>query len=108
MEVLLARKTEKGFYTEVDQIADGEAFFESVRAGFDGVDDPRAQDNQTYPLVSLLVMMICAVLAGGNTILDIYNYAHIKLTIFSPRPWRSAIRRLNVQLLQAAKKGMEE
>ena len=78
----MARKKTKEFYTEIDQLVDSEAFLESVRTGFSGVEDPRTQDNNTYPLVSLLVMILCAILAGGNTILDIYNYAQLKLKMF--------------------------
>ncbi len=78
----MARKMTKEFYSEVDQITDSEAFLESVRDGFYQVEDPRVKDNQSYPLVSLLVMILCAILAGGNTILDIYDYAHLKLKMF--------------------------
>lgn len=78
----MARKRTKEFYTEVDQIADKEAFLESVQGGFHEVEDPRARDNQTYPLVHLIVMILCAILAGANTILDIYDYAHLKLKMF--------------------------
>ncbi len=78
----MARKRTKEFYSEIDQIADSEAFLESIRKGFYDVEDPRVQDNQSYSLVSLLVMVLCAILAGGNTILDIYDYAHLKLKMF--------------------------
>jgi predicted transposase YbfD/YdcC len=78
----MARKRTGEFYTEVDQIADREAFLESVQEGFSEIEDPRAKDNQTYPLVKLLVMILCAILAGANTILDIYDYAHLKLKMF--------------------------
>jgi predicted transposase YbfD/YdcC len=78
----MARKRTEEFYTEVDQIADREAFLESVQEGFNKIEDPRAKDNQTYPLVHLLVMILCAILAGANTILDIYDYAHLKLKMF--------------------------
>jgi len=78
----MARKKTKEFYSEIDQIADSEAFLESIHKGFFDVEDPRVQDNQSYSLVSLLVMILCAILAGGNTILDIYDYAHLKLKMF--------------------------
>jgi predicted transposase YbfD/YdcC len=78
----MARKRTDEFYTEIDQITDKEAFLESVEEGFSGVEDPRAQDNQTYPFVHLLVMMLCAILAGANTILDVCDYAHLKLHMF--------------------------
>jgi predicted transposase YbfD/YdcC len=82
MEVSMVRKKESGFYSEVDQIVDSEAFLESVSVGFKEITDPRAVDNQTYPLVDLLVMVLCAILAGANTILDIYDYASLKLGMF--------------------------
>lgn len=78
----MARKRTEEFYTEVDQLVDLEAFLESVQEGFREVEDPRAKDNQTYPLVHLLVIILCAVLAGANNILDIYDYAHLKLKMF--------------------------
>jgi len=78
----MSRKRTEEFYTEIDQIADREAFLESVQEGFREIEDPRAKDNQTYPLVHLLVMILCAILAGANTILDIYDYAHLKLKMF--------------------------
>lgn len=77
----MARKANE-FYPEIDQIADREAFLESVRDGFKGVEDPRVKDNQSYPLINLLVIILCAVLAGANTILHIFEYAHLKLDLF--------------------------
>lgn len=78
----MSRKKTLEFYTEIEQIADREAFLESIQEGFSSVEDPRAPDNQTYPLVHLLVMILCAILAGANTILAIYDYAYLKLDMF--------------------------
>lgn len=78
----MTRKKTKDFYSEIDQIADREAFLESIREGFLEVEDPRVEDNQSYPLISLLVMILCAILAGANTILDISDYAQLKLKMF--------------------------
>lgn len=78
----MASKKTKEFYTEIEQIADREAFLESVQEGFHEVEDPRVGDNQSYPLVHLIVMILCAILAGANSILDIYDYAHMKLAMF--------------------------
>ena len=78
----MARKKSKEFYSKIDEIADCEAFLESVREGFNEVKDPRTQDNQTYRLVDLLVMILCAILAGANTILAIYDYAQLKIGLF--------------------------
>lgn len=78
----MKHKNKKEFYTAIDQIADREAFLESVEEGFSEVEDPRVSDNQKYSLVHLLVMILCAILAGANTILDIYTYANLKLAMF--------------------------
>jgi predicted transposase YbfD/YdcC len=78
----MTRKRTKEFYAEIDQIADRESFLQSVQEGFRAVEDPRASDNQNYPLVHLLLMILCAILAGANTILDIYDYANLKLPMF--------------------------
>lgn len=79
----MARKTKpKEFYSEIDFLADREAFLERIKTGFEGVEDPRVQDNQSYSLTSLLIIILCAVLAGANTILDIYNYAELKIHMF--------------------------
>jgi predicted transposase YbfD/YdcC len=75
-------KKPKEFYSDIDQLVDSQNFMESVREGFKEVEDPREDDNQIYPLVSLLVMIICAILAGANTISDIYAYARIKIEMF--------------------------
>ena len=78
----MIRKRKRDFYTEIEEIADREAFLESVQEGFSTVTDPRAFDNQSYPLVYLLVIILCAVLAGANTILAISDYAYLKLDMF--------------------------
>jgi predicted transposase YbfD/YdcC len=79
---IMTQKKPKNFYSEIDQIADREAFIDSVREGFSEIEDPRAQDNQVYHLVDILVMILCAILAGANTILDIYDYAQLKIGLF--------------------------
>lgn len=78
----MARKKTEEFYSEIDQMVDREAFLESIKEGFKEVEDPRVKDNQSYPLVNLLVMILCSILAGANNILDIYNYSHLKLGMF--------------------------
>lgn len=75
-------KKAKTFYTEIEQIADKEEFLSWLSEGFRDVEDPREGDNLTYPLVHLLVMIICAILAGANTIIDIHRYAQLKLKMF--------------------------
>lgn len=72
----MARKRTQEFYTEK------EPFLESVQEGFNEVEDPRARDNQIYSLVHLLVMILSAILAGANTILDIYDDAYLKGQMF--------------------------
>ena len=79
----MSKKNSNDFYSEIDQIADKQEFVESVKAGFKEVIDPRAVDNQSYPLISLLVMILCAILAGANSITDIHRYSKIKFEMFN-------------------------
>lgn len=72
----------KDFYSELDQIVDTEEFLESVKEGFRDVEDPRVQDNQSYPLASLFVIILCSILAGANSIVQIHMYACVKLEMF--------------------------
>lgn len=65
-------------YTEIEKQTDIEAFKDSVEEFFKEVTDPRAKDNQKYPLSSLLVIMLMAIISGANCILAIYDYAHAK------------------------------
>lgn len=57
----------------------GQAFLESVQEGFKDIEDPRAADNQGYRLVDLLMIIVCAILAGANTITDIHTYGQLKI-----------------------------
>lgn len=59
-----------------------QSFLSSLKRGFDEVIDPREADNQTYSLMSLLIMILCAVIAGANSITGIHHYAHFKLKMF--------------------------
>jgi hypothetical protein len=65
----MQQKKSKEFYSEIDQIAEG----------FKEIKNPRTIDNQSYSLIHLLVMIICAILAGANTITEIHIYARINL-----------------------------
>ena len=78
----MSKKKNQEFYSAIDEIADKEAFLESVREGFWEVEDPRAKDNQSYRLIDLLVVILCAVLAGANTITDIHTYGQVKIGMF--------------------------
>ena len=75
----MSKKKPREFYSTIDEIADKEAFLESVQEGFKDVEDPRAADNQGYRLVDLLIIIICAILAGANTITDIHTYGQLKI-----------------------------
>ncbi len=72
----------KNPYDEIEQSIDIEVFVESVKEGFNKVLDPRRSDNQSYPLMSLLVIIICAVIAGANSITGIHQYARLKKEMF--------------------------
>jgi hypothetical protein len=79
---VMSKKKTQEFYSAIDEIADKEAFLESEREGFSEIEDPRAQDNQGYRFIDLLIVILCAILAGANTITDIHTYAQVKLGCF--------------------------
>lgn len=56
----MSKKKVQEFYSAIDKIADKEAFLESVREGFLEIEDSRAKDNQSYRLVDLLIIILCA------------------------------------------------
>ena len=64
----MSKKKAQEFYSAIEELVDKEAFLESVREGFLEIEDPRAKDNQSYRLVDLLLVILCAVLAEANTI----------------------------------------
>lgn len=78
----MSKKKAKEFYSAIDEIADKEVFLESVREGFSEVEDPRAKDNKNYRFIDLLIVILCAVLAGANTITDIHTYGQVKIGMF--------------------------
>jgi hypothetical protein len=79
---IMKQKKAKAFYSEIDQIADSQVFTESITENFKEVEDPRAPDNQSYPFVHLLIMILCAILAGANTIIEIHAYVRLKINMF--------------------------
>lgn len=70
------------FYSAIDQLLDQQEFIESIRMDFAEISDPRVFDNQSYPLLSLLIIILAAILAGANTINQIHQYATLKIDIF--------------------------
>ena|SRR3990167_5551638 len=78
----MSRKKQQEFYSEAEQLCDQQTFIESIEEGFKEVQDPRASDNQAYPIAHLLVMIVCAILAGANTITAIHTYAMLKFAMF--------------------------
>ena len=59
----MARKQD---YSDIEKELDLQSFIESIRGGFKNVLDPRSSDNQDYLLMSLIIMILCAVIAGAN------------------------------------------
>ena len=70
----MAKKNPKDTYSEIDQVIDSETFVECIKDGFKEIEDPRASDS-SYPLASLLVIILCAIIAGANAITHIHEYA---------------------------------
>ena len=77
----MAKKKEP--YNDIEKLIDIQAFIDSVKDGFKGVEDPRLADNKCYPLMSLLVMILCAVIAGANSISAVHEYAQLKAEMFN-------------------------
>lgn len=69
-------------YSDIDQEIDIQAFIESIQEGFREIEDPRRSGNQSYPLMSLLVMVLCAIIAGANSIAAIHQYVQLKVGMF--------------------------
>lgn len=78
----MSKKKFTEFYSAADQIIDRQEFVESIEREFKGIVDPRASDNQSYPLISLLTIILTAVIAGANAIIQIHQYACVKIEMF--------------------------
>jgi len=69
-------------YSDFEKESDIQAFKDSINEFFKDVPDPRSRDNCKFPLTSLLVMMLMAVIAGANNILAINDYIQEKQYLF--------------------------
>lgn len=65
-------------YSEDDEHHDLQLFKEKLEACFSEEIDPRAGDNQTYDFVTIVGIILCAIIAGANTITDIHQYAEVQ------------------------------
>jgi len=72
----------KNVYDDIEKSLDIQAFVDSVKEGFSSVEDPRVSDNQTYPLVTLTIMILSASIAGANSISEIHQYSERKIEMF--------------------------
>jgi hypothetical protein len=59
----MSKKKSAEFYSEADALIDQQEFVESIERTFKDILDPRVLDNQSYPLVYLLIMILAAVIA---------------------------------------------
>jgi len=78
----MSKKKSAEFYSAVDELIDQQEFVESIERTFKEIPDPRVLDNQSYPLVYLLVMTLSAVIAGANAITQIHQYVCLKINMF--------------------------
>jgi predicted transposase YbfD/YdcC len=65
-------------YSNEEQEFDIQEFHERLELCCDLKYDPRVQDNLSYNFVSVVGIILCAVIAGANTISGITNYAEAK------------------------------
>src|SRR6478752_2727300 len=70
-------------YSDIEKELDLQSFVNSVKDGFKNVPDPRSSDNQDHSLMSLIIMILCAVIAGANSITAIHQYAKLKVHMFN-------------------------
>jgi predicted transposase YbfD/YdcC len=74
---------QKEVYSEIEKLIDEESFLESIKQGFQQLHDPRnAKKNLVYQFTHLLVIILCAIISGANTITDIHAYATAKEALF--------------------------
>lgn len=71
-------KRPKQEYSDIEQSIDMEEFRESILAYFSTVPDPRRQFNLAYKLEHIFFIILCAVLAGANSINQIALFAKTK------------------------------
>lgn len=76
----MAKKKEA--YDDIEKSIDIQSFIDSVKDGFKELEDPRQAGNTRYPLLSLLIMILCAVIAGANSITGIHHFAQLKEEMF--------------------------
>ena len=65
-------------YSEDDEHHDLQLFREKLEACLSEEIDPRSGDNQTYDFVTIVGIILCAIIAGANTITDIHQYAEVQ------------------------------
>lgn len=78
----MSKKKSVEFYSAADALIDQQEFVESIERAFKDIQDPRVLDNQSYPLVYLLIMILSAVIAGANAIIQIHQYVSVKIGMF--------------------------
>lgn len=77
-EFNMASKPRKNEYPELEQELDIEAFRDSIINYFSKVPDPRIEGKSTYRLEQLFFIILAAVLAGANSINQIFIFAQAK------------------------------
>ena len=78
----MTKKKPTQFYSDHDQYLDSQIFIFSLRSSLQHIQDPRKPDNQSYPLVDLMIIILAAVIAGANSILSIHQYSACKFELF--------------------------
>lgn len=78
----MSKKKSVEFYSEADELLDQQEFVASIESAFKDIPDPRVLDNQSYPLTYLLIMILTAVIAGANAIVQIHQYVRMKIGLF--------------------------
>jgi len=72
----------KNSYDNIAKQIDIQDFLDSVEESFQDIEDPRLKRNQEFSLSQLLLIILCATIAGANSITAIRQYTHFKLDMF--------------------------
>lgn len=61
---------------------------EEIRARMTAIEDPRHQSYVKYPLADILIIIMCGVLCGLDTLGDLVIYAHCRQLKAKQLSWR--------------------
>jgi len=74
----VARGIKNESYSDENQEVDIQEFRDKLLVCLEGMEEPRVSDNQNYTFMSIMGIILCAIIAGANSISDVAHYAKAK------------------------------